>query len=127
MREIKFRAWDKITETYFEFGFQDIQDGLVEITGEHEVEQFTGLKDKNGKEGYANDICQANYYCGFDSEPHKLIGTIEWSDADLCWMFDYGHGSMPLISEKLDDIEIIGNIHENSDLLDLPADNSAVS
>ena len=86
------------------------------------VGQSTGRKDKNGKgkEVFAGDTCKANYFCpvGFDTAPHELIGTIEWDEADLCWVFDYGHGTMPMATEELADLEIIDNVHDNPELLE---------
>lgn len=84
------------------------------------VGQFTGLCDKNGEgeELYEADICRANWCCAitFDSEPHKLIGSIEWDETDLIWRFDYGHGSVALSDENLTNIKRIGNIHESPKL-----------
>ena len=78
------------------------------------IEEYTGLKDL-----WQGDICTAEYRCPVcsDNEPHLLTGTIEQADNGL-WMFDYGHGAVPLDSKDLEILEKIGNIHENKDLLD---------
>ena len=139
MREIKFRAWNKKNNKMYYFpemgicseynllsfiwdGDTGTNYGAIDWEIEnYEVMQFTGLKDKNGEgqEMYQDDICKANYYCEivFDNEPHNLVGTIEWDDTFGMWMYDYGHGSTPLTDENLRDIEIIGNIHQNPELL----------
>lgn len=51
MREIKFRAWDKSTKKY---RYPKLWDNTMPSNWEqhYELEQFTGLKDKNGKEIY---------------------------------------------------------------------------
>lgn len=63
MREIKFRAWNKIDkEMGIPFTLDDLyQAGLCQLKKKHEEEnyilmQFTGLHDKNGKEIYEGDI-----------------------------------------------------------------------
>jgi len=71
-------------------------------------DQYTGLKDKNGKEGYHKDICK-------DKNGNKLL--IEWIATDatfaLLFMRDDGHltgASMPM--RYLGECEVIGNISE---------------
>ena len=64
------------------------------------VQLFTGLKDKNGKEIYAGDIVKVNKHIG---EVFNRLG---------CW-----YVSMLRELGYLEDVEIIGNIFENPDLL----------
>lgn len=139
-KKIEFRAWDSVAKKYLKpwpdgfhvFGEVTCFDliGLqlskrnpeittLEKLNDIILEQYTGLKDENGKEIFKGDICTADYHCPicYDNEPHKITGTIDWDDNSLCWMFDYGHGATTLSNENLDNLVCISNIHENSELL----------
>ena len=106
-REIKFRAWDKIMNKWMH-PVWDITNPFP-INNGHEIMQFTGLTDKNGKEIYEGDICKYKdelilwrwdeLHCGF--WPRKIPA----SD----WSFNTIHTSA--------NCEVIGNIHENPELL----------
>lgn len=128
MREIKFRAWDNhlscyhydvefITDSYWD------SDGRPVFLSEHQegdyadcedafednfiLEQYTGLKDQEGKEIYEGDILEGfddvkfedgRYYC-------NLRGARIFTLEELCCDMDYPKP------------KIIGNIHENPELL----------
>ena len=82
MREIKFRAWGKENKEIYEPDL--IYDGksaelnkspdLQDVDSNNDVlMQYTGLKDKNGKEIFEGDICRLD-----DNEPED--GEIGWID-----------------------------------------------
>ena len=121
MREIKFRAWDKkynemipdLICFYKDGGIShnnhfnsDISPfrGYMWDSRNLEVMQYTGLKDKNGKEIYEGDIVKGNYLKG--------IGVVEWNDK-FC-KFDISH---KMNITPSDECEVIGNIYENPELL----------
>jgi uncharacterized phage protein (TIGR01671 family) len=85
------------------------------------VGQYTGLKDKNGKEIYEGDkIAAKNVYVPFD----KIIGTIVFDKDDSCWVVEWMNGNgidiegRRLFTLQKPTIEIIGNIYENPELFD---------
>ena len=108
MREIKFRVWDKINKTWlkrFNVNLLDIGD-LSNV----EINQYTNLKDKNGKEIYEGDIVILN-----DAE-----------EENRC-IVKYKYGSYILVDGDLREdlsnvedrfLEVVGNIYENKDLLE---------
>jgi uncharacterized phage protein (TIGR01671 family) len=78
-----------------------------------ELMQFTGLKDKNGKEIYEGDIVTAKLYQindGYCHDVHFHNGTfrIRWSMFRLDELFENSYNS---------EVEVIGNIYENPDLI----------
>lgn len=113
MRELKFRAWHETDKCWYNplfiemnlLGQAILHHGLeqFEIIPASAIEQYTGLKDKNGKEIYEGDIVR--------QVGGNLIYPVN---------FKYG-GFLPFTSDMMsfdaDYCEIIGNIHENPELL----------
>lgn len=113
MKELRFRAWNgkKMIEDVVptsETSIVELFEYEHQVTEVESVEQFTGLKDKNGKEIFEGDILLDDI--GEPCEPWtvkfedgKFIGEIQGVVEDLF---------------ELTDLEIIGNIHENAELLE---------
>lgn len=122
MREIKFRAWDSKKMVYLApLEVENQNMGLIlsgNIDGKPEaVMQYTGLKDKNGKEIYEGDI--VNYGDNFSS----LVIWDEFAVRETpgFWLEergDYGYLRFHTMTAYTNPIEILGNIYENPELLD---------
>ena len=120
MREIKFRAWDKHTKRMWQWdehnAFSTGRGSIKEWFTDQDlcIMQFTGLKDKNGKEVYEGDVitCYAVQRETHDAiEKHEKI-EVKYSDGYF-YPFGYNCGWRSYV----DDIEVIGNIYENPELL----------
>lgn len=106
MREIKFRAWSSQTKKYidpmqnrtFTFSYYVSNENYV-------VEQYTGLKDKNGLEIYEGDRLQID-----DPEDTSRCFVV-FENGSFCRTYDKSF-FIP-IGENFEDWKIIGNIHED--------------
>jgi uncharacterized phage protein (TIGR01671 family) len=138
-REIKFRAWDKLKNQFMRdgeiaflysgenrievrpsYGYDNDPDFLGEVTkNRFALLQFTGLKDKNGKEIYEGDIVK--YY-----DSYGVWLTSKIIDTGLAFAIETDNNPI-LLYEFSEDyiydgkpaqgIEVIGNIYENPELL----------
>lgn len=133
MREIKVRAWYKpykqmcqveslrfdgngvYTAVLIEESFYDRR--LVEAD-EIVIEQFTGLKDRNGTEIYEGDVVSVR-----DSpvvvEDEEGVCYVAWSSV-LAGFLLKGSDAYKFDEQSLSDLKliVIGNIHENPELLE---------
>lgn len=123
MRELKFRSWLKNYNCYadvlgFEQGrlFVQFQSGeraqhrLYVPIEDCVLEQYTGLKDKNGKEIYENDIVEYDWYIIGDKPAYRTKEQVLFDDMGA-----------RLDTDRIrfcTNVEVIENIHKNPDLLE---------
>ena len=122
MREIKFRAWHKKEKMIYEVLEINIfsQEVILTYTENFETDrweylkdielmQFTGLKDKNGKEIYEGDIIRV---IG-DPERYEIF----WNERFATFELKYTGNSLGYTINSYEKVEVIGNIYENPELL----------
>jgi len=122
MREFKFRAWLGYRMHGNEEALRLMYNNSSEVTIFRNdaviTMQYIGLKDKNGKEIYEGDVLKQTEYIGgnFIEIIHKWF-SVEWQGA----VFSYKPlrvGSVQYtVRPFTENIEIIGNIYENPELL----------
>lgn len=116
----KFRAWDREGEVMCEVDVIGFSEGAVTISNENvkyyhlgineiELMQYTGLKDKNGAEIYEGDIVAY-----IDKHGQKRIGKINYANAKY---YIGNFETLGYAGERYE-LEVIGNIWEDGDLLD---------
>lgn len=128
MRRIKFRVWDKTFKMMLSPKLVDIDfnEGKIEVTTDilryeevytDEIKdfvlmQYTGLKDKKGKEIYEGDILK----CKLHNGKYENY-TIVWNEKDACFDALNKDKSNFMLATIWRISEVIGNIYENEDLL----------
>lgn len=137
MREIKFRAWDTERSEMAEV----LTLGDEEVTLENEaciiwrsvrdyiavVMQYTGLKDKNGVKIYEGCLINFNDHSydrtGGNMNDRILVGEVAFACG--MWIAETKGGDFDLYTllQNDDEAEVVGNIHENPELLEV--DNNA--
>lgn len=140
MREIKFRGYNEFEKKWvYGYGLHQsifidgssnayVTAGIREvfIVDKESVGQYTGLKDKNGVEIYEGDIVRRPAFVDKDCycKVSKLFGYIEMNSYAWCVVNKYKNKKYlsPLFIEEevgeLENIEVIGNIYENKNLLE---------
>lgn len=125
MREIKFRVWDNLDFMSQPFTLQDLQEKKIQFTSECILMQYTGIKDKNGKEIYEGDILSDPFpidYEDLSKGYHEGFLPVIWCPETLQWCVDASFakdGSYPtsMVEYFGNHLEVKGNIHENPELL----------
>lgn len=126
MREILFRAkrkdngewaygylygiWER---RYICWGMTNSVPYMKEVIPET-ISQYTGLTDKNGNKIWENDIVNC--------PQEECCGKISWNESEsgffFCVLLEDGRFEEEHIYDYVDDLEVIGNVFDNADLLE---------
>lgn len=135
----KFRIWGKIFKQYYDeensfLGangdpyYYDYEDGLTSLDPEKDIIQFsTGLRDKNGKEIYEGDLVEdlTTFFVPQEGSNSFILKKRETNPLEVYWC--EGEAQFRMKNDKHEyheslvgrRIEIIGNIFENSELIEV--------
>ncbi|WAD02151.1 YopX family protein [Levilactobacillus brevis] len=134
----KFRVWDETQHKMLQVDCIEFIDGKaywveaspadgnvqggnddpVEDNSQLKLEQYTGLKDANGKEIYEGDIVKSSYKY---AQP-KISQVIMEDGNSYILGEDLATGNEMLVSDHINEIEVIGNVHTNPELLEAQHD-----
>ena len=104
-----FNGKSYIINTLQEIQNADTSNVWIEVLGET-VGQYTGLKDKNGKEIFEGDIVYII--------PEDETGVIEWDNERVRYIVIYDNIITDFDNWYGKDLEVIGNIYDNPELLE---------
>lgn len=131
-RAIKLRAWDTEQEIMVYFNIRDLHGSdMGELKADQFLEiedltpliksgilmQYTGLKDKNGKEIYEGDIVKYfNDYYDLKGLNGCVKSQVEWDNGGFC-VDDADIGAYCEDNSDITGLEVIGNLYENPELI----------
>ncbi|EAL5778706.1 hypothetical protein D2A57_00690 [Campylobacter coli] len=137
LQDFDFRVWDKHhkgcgnkdckCQTKYVYG-EEAKTRLSEFKEDCEIELFTGLYDKNGNKIYEGDILEYTRWCEQymeDAEHSETIYEVVCFDTngglyskllngEFGWFFEHFMNDK---NNTIEEMSIIGNIHENKELL----------
>ncbi len=126
-RELKFRAWDNLKKEWlkkkiYHFNPHFNEEGIGEFRlNQHPkgftIQQYTGLKDKNGILIFEGDLVQYNQNSNYDGMNFEVV----WSDTSFGWVLksktgDYLTNQITPNGPRYNFLEVVGNIFENKEL-----------
>lgn len=119
-REIKFRCWDKKEKKMiYSFPYDNLK--IEHFYLRCDVLQYTGLKDKNGKEVWEGDIVKVQ------GVTREAIGEVVYNQKHGAFIYSgeeitVGSNTISFVNHSSRFFEVIGNIYENPELLEATND-----
>jgi uncharacterized phage protein (TIGR01671 family) len=111
MDRFKFRAWHKECKGYYYFDLYNLKKHSLDEFEDDDIEQSTGLKDNNGMSIYEGDVLKDHRGDVCIVVWDKDIASFTLIKTDLKTYYSP-------IDTDITNFEIIGNIHENPELLE---------
>lgn len=139
MREIKFRAFDKVAEKIYDVGYIDFANEVVQVAmnkggicygtyvrrlKDVVLLQYTGLKDKNGNDIYIGDLVRWTRVIYTDCS-REVIKSTEVIEGNIDWLYstlilkteEFSRLLSPHLVEDQNEFEVIGNGYDNPKIL----------
>lgn len=126
LKDFDFRIWDSNTNKFIEFAISDNIRAIPRNSDDLVLELWSGFYDSKGTKIYEGDIVK------YDSRTKPLVAVFERStfyivdtsiekdlqvDCGTRLQGIYDNGSNGYTNQKLECLQVLGNIHENAELL----------
>lgn len=126
LKDFDFRIWDNSTDKFIELAISDNIRAIPRENDDLVLELWSGFYDSKGAKIYEGDIVK------YDSRTNPLVAVLERNtfyiidtsiekhlqvDCGTRLQGIYENGNNGYTNNKLECVEVLGNIHENADLL----------
>ena len=121
MRTLKYRIYDEKKNVWVKDLIQFYAGDALVKQG-HIIQDYTGLKDKNGKDIYEGDyvnFCTNDTVCLGDKDINEWKNqVVHYDEEKACFFFGYKYEFQILDKIMPETLEVVGNIFDNPDLIE---------